>query len=32
MTIIIQDVKEEFLPVFRELAKSTHAKMHTKEK
>lgn len=31
MTLIIENVKEEFLPAFRELSKSTRAKMRTKK-
>lgn len=31
MTLIIENVKEEFLPAFKELSKSSHAKMRTKK-
>lgn len=32
MTLIIENVKEEFLPAFRGLSKSIHAKMRTEKK
>lgn len=31
MTLIIENVKEEFLPIFREISKISYAKMKTKK-